>query len=124
MKKETPSALMSGAIRGAFRSGRYAKRSIATPSTPHPTIAPRIISRMSNQTATLGSCAPPEPGDDPPADERTHHEHVAVREVEQLQDPVDHREPERDERVHAPERQPVDGSWTSLSQSTGRLSHR
>ena len=34
-KNETPSALISGAIRGALRrSGRYAKRSIATPSRP------------------------------------------------------------------------------------------
>ena len=34
------------------------------------------------------------------------HEHVAVREVDQLEDPVDERVAERDERVHGAVRQP------------------
>src|SRR5205807_9390305 len=43
------------------------------------------------------------------ADERADHEDVAVGEVEELQDPVDERVPERDERIDATERQRVDG---------------
>src|SRR5207248_478638 len=43
------------------------------------------------------------------ADERAHHEDVAVGEVEELQDPVDERVPEGDERIDAAERQRVDG---------------
>jgi hypothetical protein len=42
------------------------------------------------------------------ADERPDHEHVAVGEVEELQDPVDKRVAERDQRVDAPQRQGVD----------------
>jgi ankyrin repeat protein len=37
------------------------------------------------------------------------HVDVTVGEVQQLEDPVDHRVPERDQRVDAAERQPVDG---------------
>ena len=36
------------------------------------------------------------------ADEGAHHEDLAVREVDELQDPVDHRIAERDERDHRP----------------------
>ena len=42
------------------------------------------------------------------AGERAHHVDLAVREVEELQDPVDHRVAERDQSVDAPERHPVD----------------
>jgi hypothetical protein len=59
MKSDTPSALMSGAMRGARRSGRYANRSIATPRNPQPTIAASNMRTIRIQTATLGSCAPP-----------------------------------------------------------------
>jgi hypothetical protein len=59
MKKDTPSAEIRGAIRGALRSGRYANRSITTPSTPHAAIAAQTRSVISTQTATLGDSAPP-----------------------------------------------------------------
>ncbi len=36
------------------------------------------------------------------------HQHVAVRKVDQVQDPIDHRVAERDQRVHAAEYQAVD----------------
>ena len=52
MKNETPSALISGAIRGALRSGRYANRSMTTPSTPQPSIATRTINAIRSQTGT------------------------------------------------------------------------
>ena len=41
------------------------------------------------------------------ADERAHHEDVAVGEVEELEDPVDERVAERDQRVDASEREAV-----------------
>ena len=44
---------------------------------------------------------------DAEADERADHVDVAVREVEQLEDPVDHRVAQRDQRVDAPEDDPV-----------------
>ena len=43
------------------------------------------------------------------ADERADHEHVAVREVQELEDAVDERVAERDQRVDAAERERVDG---------------
>ena len=49
-----------------------------------------------------------EHGDQPVADERADHVDVAVREVQQLQDPVDHRVAERDQRVDAAVRDPGD----------------
>ena len=39
---------------------------------------------------------------------RADHHHLAVREVDELDDPVDHRVAERDDRVDAAERQAVD----------------
>src|SRR5438874_566130 len=63
------------------------------------------------------------------ADERAHHEDVAVGEVEELQYPVDERVPEGDERIDAAERQRVDGEldegvhrkarWAALSRPPG-----
>ena len=41
-------------------------------------------------------------------DERAHHEDVAVGEVQELEDPVDERVAERDERVDAAEREAVE----------------
>ena len=49
--------------------------------------------------------------------------HVPVGEVEQLQDPVDHREPERHERVDAPQRQAVDEQLDELVPVHEGLSH-
>ena len=54
----------------------------------------------------LGRAA--EGGEHAVADERADHVDLAVREVQQLQDPVDHRVAERDQGVDAAERQPVD----------------
>ena len=50
---------MSGAIRGASRSGRYANRSMTTPSTAHPAIAVMVMSTSSSQSGTTGSAEPP-----------------------------------------------------------------
>ncbi len=107
-KNETPSAEISGAIRGAVRSGRYANRSIATPSPAQPTIATMNISTSTIQIEITGFVAPPNAVQDAEADVGADHVHVAVREVQELQDPVDHRVAQRDERVDAPERQAVD----------------
>ena len=41
------------------------------------------------------------------ADERPDHVHVAVREVQQLQDPVDHRVAQRDQGIDAAQDDPV-----------------
>ena len=64
---------------------------------------------------------PAEPAEDAPADEGADHHHVAVGEVEQLEDPVDHREAERDEGVHASQRQAVDGQLDELVPVHGRI---
>ena len=108
-KNETPSALISGAIRGALRSGRYANRSITTPRMAQPAIAARVIRISSSQTGTTGVCGATERLQRAVADERPDHEDVAVGEVEELEDAVDERVAERDERVHAAERQSIDG---------------
>jgi hypothetical protein len=42
-----------------------------------------------------------EHGDHRPAGERAHHQHLAVGEVDEVDDAVDHRVAERDQRVHA-----------------------
>ena len=108
-KNETPSALISGAMRGALRNGRYAKRSITTPSTAQPAIAASVTSTSSAQIGTIGFDRAAEQLQRAEADERADHEDVAVREVQQLQDAVDERVAERDQRVDAAERQRVDG---------------
>src|SRR5258706_1131676 len=58
-KKETPSALMSGAILGARRKGRYAKRSITTPSNPQPTMAAENMRKKRTASGTDGDAEPP-----------------------------------------------------------------
>ena len=59
-------------------------------------------------TGIAGLSGAAEQRQDAEADERADHVHVAVGEVEQLEDPVDHRVPERDQRVDAAEDDPVD----------------
>ena len=58
-KNETPSAEISGAIRGAVRSGRYANRSIDHAEQPAPIIAAMNMNGSSSQTGTIGSAGPP-----------------------------------------------------------------
>ena len=46
-RNDTPMAVISDAILGAFRSGRYAIRSLRNPKSPHTTIdSAAYISRM------------------------------------------------------------------------------
>ena len=49
-----------------------------------------------------------EPAEHEEADVRADHEDLAVGEVQELQDPVDHRVPDGDQAVEAPERQARD----------------
>ena len=49
-----------------------------------------------------------ERGDDGPARQRADHQHLAVGEVDQVDDPVDHRVAERDQRIDAAEHEAVD----------------
>ncbi len=56
---ETPSALISGAMRGASRNLRYAKRSMPTPRRPQPSIAKSSMHATTNQPPMNGSDAPP-----------------------------------------------------------------
>ena len=44
----------------------------------------------------------------PQADERAHHEDVEMGKVDQLDDAVDHGEPEREQRIHRTQAHPVD----------------
>ena len=100
---------VSGAMRGArfLRSGRYANRSMTTPSAPAPTIAAANINAI---TTAIGSwigraakCRESEV-----ADVRADHEHLAMGEVQELQDPVHHRVADGDQSVDAPEREAGD----------------
>ena len=63
----------------------------------------------SSQTGTFGFAGAAEHVQNAEADERPDHEDVPVREVEELQDAVDERVAERDQRVDAPESEGVDG---------------
>ncbi len=56
--KLTPMAVISGARRGAFRSGRYAKRSIRTPTKPM-TIMAKANMTTSRTTSWTGSLIVP-----------------------------------------------------------------
>ena len=51
--------MISGAIRGAVRSGRYANRSIATPSSPQPTHRGEQDVGSSTATGTDGESGAP-----------------------------------------------------------------
>ena len=59
MMNEIPSAVISGAIRGALRSGLYAKRSISTPSTPVPNAASKNMIATSSGTGITSAVGPP-----------------------------------------------------------------
>ena len=66
-----------------------------------------IVSR--SQTGTFGCSGPPRACSTPkPMNVPTMND-VAVREVQELEDAVDERVPERDQRVDAAERESVDG---------------
>ena len=66
---------------------------------PQPSIAATNIERTSSQIGIDGLTGPPSEREHAVADERADHVDVAVREVQELQDPVDHRVAERDQRV-------------------------
>ena len=87
---------------------------MTTPSTAHATIAASTMSMRTSQIEIDGSIAPPNTVRIAEPDVRAHHEHVAVREVQELQDPVDHRVAERDQRIGAPERRRVDDRLEEL----------
>ena len=105
---DIPIAVINGASRGAPRSGRYATRSTVALIRPHATIATsseQTIARTSGP-ARLVRMQVEDRQDHRRGDHPAEHEHVAVREVDQLEDPVDERVAERDERVHGAVRQP------------------
>ena len=58
-KNDTPRALIKGAMRGARRSGRYAKRSITSPSSAQPTIAAMNIRTITTGVGRFGLSGPP-----------------------------------------------------------------
>ena len=90
---------MSGAIRGALRSRRYAKRSIMTPSSPPPSIEQTSIRAMQKGEVDGERLRCPEDGHHPVADVGANHVDVAVGEVQELEDTVHHRVAERDQRI-------------------------
>ena len=106
-----PMAVMSTASRGEFLKGLYATRSIPTPSSPQAIIAtaiamstPASLSRVPESSVIGHEQA--KPGDRPvehgQAHEGADHEVVAVGEVDELDDPVDQRVTEGDERDDGP----------------------
>ena len=114
MKNETPSALISGAMRGAL-----AQRPVGEPldgdaeeaAADHRPEEHQHDQEPHRNARVLRAA---EPAETPQPMKAPDHEHVAVREVQELQDPVDHREPERNERVDAPEREPADEELDEL----------
>ena len=54
-----PMAVISGAIRGALRSGRYANRSIATPRPPVSSAASTNMITSSSGTGMASAFGPP-----------------------------------------------------------------
>src|ERR1019366_8847178 len=98
---DIPIAVMRTLSVGPDRSGRYTSRSMPMPRSAPPAIA----------AATPIRPPPPLPPGEVAAhvvaDERSHHEHVRVREINEPKDAVDHRVAERDQGVDGPEREPV-----------------
>ena len=72
-------------------------------------MATENMQRTSSTTGIAGAERPAESGQDTEADERADHVDVAVREVQELQDSVDHRVAERDQRIEAAENEAVHG---------------
>ena len=120
---EKPTAVISGARRGALRKRPVATNSIADVDgraedrgdhegrqPGRPAIERRPVSRSSRD----------EDGDDRRvlAIEPAEHEDVAVGEVDQLEDPVDERVAERDQRVDEPFVSPI---RKTLKKSVGAL---
>ena len=107
---ETPMAVISGARRKACRRGRYATRSMATLMAP-------VVSMVATNTSgsTLDELPAverrghAEQGEVAERDEEAQHEDVAVGEVDQADDPVDHGVAERDEGEDGAAGDPVDG---------------
>ena len=104
---DIPIAVINGASFGALRNGLYATRSIITFSEPVASMLttstpamPRMIT-ITDEPALMPSQVRHRYGD-----ERAEHEHVAVGEVDQLDDPVDERVAERDQRPDRPVRDP------------------
>ena len=76
--------------------------------------------RITSQIEMPGLAAPPKSVQDAEADVGADHEHVAVGEVEELEDPVHHRVPEGDQRVDAAERRRVDDRLEEPVEIDGR----
>ena len=72
-------------------------------------MATENMQRTSSTTGIAGVERPAESGQDTEADERADHVDVAVREVQELQDSVDHRVAERDQRIQTAENEAVHG---------------
>ena len=94
------------------RSGRSASRSMRTPRKPQADI---VTTRVTSRTPTSGApCimtdCPSSPNRLSHAhrDEGADHEDVEMGEVDQLEDAVDDRKTERQQRIHRPETQSVD----------------
>ena len=58
---ETPSAVISGAMRELSRRGLKATRSMRTPSTPEPKAAAANIRTSASATGTVSAPGPPSP---------------------------------------------------------------
>ena len=97
---ENPTAVISGANLGAPRSGRYATRSISRLSDPQTNIETISVSSSPAISPSGPGGEASSPSEAPQSDpsERADHENVAVGEVDQLDDPVHERVPDRDQR--------------------------
>src|SRR3954453_7889 len=111
--KLMPIAVISGASLGAVRSGRYATRSIIVLSVPlhsiamaNPRMMPPTVGISPAAGATPGGGGPAERAPDRDRQDGADHEALAVGEVDQLDDAVDERVAERDERPDRPVGQP------------------
>ena len=97
-------------MRGArfLRSGRYANRSMTTPSAPAPNHRGGEHQRNHHRDRKAGIGRAAKCRESEVADVRADHEHLAMGEVQELQDPVHHRVADGDQSVDAPEREAGD----------------
>jgi hypothetical protein len=98
-------AVISTVSLGCRRNGRYANRSIKTPS------AAQIAMEINNGKAAGNGGQRQNSGDfgrEIKPGERAEHEDVAVREIDEPQNAIDHRVAEGDEREDGAEREAVD----------------
>src|SRR3984957_16475750 len=105
---ETPIVVIIAAVPRTPRSGRSDRRSIATPRMPAPSIV--TAREKTNPPASAGPALTRDAQklEGPHAEKRADHEHIEMREIDQLENAVDQGKSQRQQGIHRAEAQPVD----------------